>query len=433
MNVSVIDLIVIYSALYPIIPTYFVVPGIGSASVVVGFFLLLVIFIKNPKVKRMNSTGTERALILFSVCTIAISALHGAIQSAFWFFTSVVMAWAAYVQVVDERNKFNKVLDTIIVFSGILSTLAVVEAVTGFNPFLLMNNSGADIITVQRMGMTRAQSFTYQAITFGNYLTLTSALCIYRIVNCNNQKKKCLFKVLYGMMWLGAFTTLSRSVIGFFILCQILLGLALGLGKLILRILGILSILVIICFVNYQVLGKDSSILIKIFYLIMSVFDEKYVSGLSGVAFAEGNRLDLYSWVWDAIQGHLLIGFGPGATFSHDIVYGNAMYSTVVTKMSIEVEYLKCLYNYGIIGLISKVVFMFSVLVSSLKQGLKSRRTGNILSFEMAIGCAFLVYFVSFFTVMQDTESRVFYIMVFLLLAQRRNEIKLDSEHLEEV
>ena len=180
-------------------------------------------------------------------------------------------------------------------------------------------------------------------------------------------------------------------------------------------------------FIYFQVLGNDSSVLMNIVYLIMSVFDESYAVGLSGVAVAEGNRLDLYSWVWNAIQGHVLLGLGPGATFSHDITYGNIMYSSVVTKTSIEVEYLKCLFHYGFIGLLSKVAFMISILISTLKRGLSDRKVGNLLSFEMTIGCAFLTYFLSFFTVMQDTESRIFYIMVFLLLAKRRNNIELDS------
>ena len=292
---------------------------------------------------------------------------------------------------------------------------------------MFLNNSGADIIDVKRMGLTRAKSFTYQAITFANYLTLTSSLCVYRIVNCRDLHKKRIFKFFYIMMWLGTFATFSRSTILFFIVCQILLGLSLGLGKLLTKVFGIILLLFAAELIYFQVLRNDSSVLMNILFLIMSVFDDSYAVGLSGVATAEGNRLDLYPWVWDAIQGHLLFGLGPGATFSHDIMNGNIIYSSIVTKTSIEVEYLKCLFHYGFIGLISKVAFLMSILVSSLKRGLSDRKAGNLLSFEMTIGCTFLTYFLSFFTVMQDTESRIFYIMVFLLLAKRRNNIKLDS------
>ena len=337
------------------------------------------------------------------------------------------LGWAAFILVVDDECKFERILDTLIIVAGILSILAVIEAVSGYNPFLLLNNTGANIIDVQRMGLSRAKSFTYQAITFGNYLTLTSSLCVYRVVNCRDLHKKRIFKFFYIMMWLGTFATVSRSTILFFIVCQILLGLSLGFGKLLAKVFGVILLLVTGGFIYFQVLGNDSSVLMNIVYLIMSVFDESYAVGLSGVAVAEGNRLDLYSWVWNAIQGHVLLGLGPGATFSHDITYGNIMYSSVVTKTSIEVEYLKCLFHYGFIGLLSKVAFMISILISTLKRGLSDRKVGNLLSFEMTIGCAFLTYFLSFFTVMQDTESRIFYIMVFLLLAKRRNNIELDS------
>ena len=427
MSVSIFIILLLYSALYPVIPTYFMIPGIGSFASVLGMLLLVAVFTKKPYIKRTTNSTTERTLLIFSICTVLISLIHGAVLSAFWFFTSVIMGWAAFILVVDDECKFKRILDTLIIVSGILSILAVIEAVSGYNPFLLLNNTGANIIDVQRMGLSRAKSFTYQAITFGNYLTLTSSLCVYRIVNCRDLHKKRLFKFFYIMMWLGTFATVSRSTILFFIVCQILLGLSLGFGKLMAKVFGVILLLVAGGFIYFQVLGNDSSVLMNVFYLIMSVFDESYAVGLSGVAVAEGNRLDLYSWVWDAVQGHLLFGLGPGATFSHDITYGNIMYSSIVTKTSIEVEYLKCLFHYGFIGLISKVAFMISILVSSLKRGLSDRKAGNLLSFEMTIGCAFLTYFLSFFTVMQDTESRIFYIMVFLLLAKRRNNIELDS------
>lgn len=433
MKISNSKLLVLYCALFPIIPTYLTIPGIASVTNILGAVLLMVIMLTNQKVMRIPNRTTELSLLIFAICTILISFAHGAVISGFWFFVSVLLAWAVFARTICDHNKLFSCLDVLVYVSGILSVLAIIEVFTGFNPFLALNNSGADVVDVHRLGLTRAKSFTYQAITFGNYLTLTSSICVYRIVNCSTGRKKSAFKVIYVLMWLAVLSTISRSSILFFVTCQILLGLCMGQRKIFSKVFFVILIVAISFFVYINLVDDYKSPIMNLIYLMMSVFDDSYSANLSGVFIAEGNRLDLYSWVWDSIQGSRLFGMGPGAVFSHNITYGNSIYSSVYTKTSIEVEYLNWLFHYGIVGLITKVVFLFFILITCLKNGISGRKKGNFLNFEMALGCAFLAYFVSFFAVMQDTESRIFYILVFLLLAYRRNNIDYELEKIEEV
>lgn len=421
-----------YCILYPILPSYFIMPGIGAIAFILNLIVIGVIVCCNARMPGKLINKTEVTFFVFSVCMIFLNVYHGAVFSAFWFAVTMPVTFLTFAQHINTTQNLDKIIDGIIVAAAILSVLAIIETLTGFNIFMLLNNSGAAVLDIKRMGLFRAKSFTYQAITFGNYLLLVSVLCVYRIVNCDDAKRIKKFKRMYILLWMAVFCTISRSSIIFFVLCQILLGLALGFGKLIKKIVVVIACLVVVYIFYFKILGNDDSFIRTFTYMLLSVFDESYGAEISGVANAAGNRTDLYKWIWDATQGHRIMGMGPSSVFSHDITYGSALYSATITKTSIEVEYLKCLYHYGFVGLILKVIFMITLLVSCLKNGMRDKRTGQKkLSLELALGIGFLVYFLSFFTVMQDTESRTFYIMVFIFFAYQRINRRMQKEEIK--
>ena len=84
MSISIFSILLLYSALYPIIPTYLTIPGIGSVASVLGMLLLVAVFMKKPYIRRTTNSATERSLLVFSLCTVLISLIHGAVLSAFW-------------------------------------------------------------------------------------------------------------------------------------------------------------------------------------------------------------------------------------------------------------------------------------------------------------------------------------------------------------
>ena len=103
------------------------------------------------------------------------------------FMKYYVIIWLGFVIIkcLNTRKRFLRAVDLLIIGAVVASIIGIVESITGFNGFHLLNTMGAQI-TLQplRFGFRRIISFTYQTISFCNYCMFALGLIVYRISVC---------------------------------------------------------------------------------------------------------------------------------------------------------------------------------------------------------------------------------------------------------
>lgn len=140
-----------------------------------------------------------------------------------------------------------------------------------------------------------------------------------------------------------------------------------------------------------------------------------------------GDRKELLKWVWESIDNKW-IGMGGSAEFAYSLTERSGIYSYIRTKTSIENQYLNLLYHYGIIGLISMIWVYIQVFIKSIIQAVKnpSEWEGRI-SFPKMLVVILGTYYISFFGVHQIDEKRIFFCLIFLLIAYCNNKAYLTA------
>ena len=116
-----------------------------------------------------------------------------------------VIIWlgCAIIKCLNTRKRFIRAVDLLIIGAVVASIIGIMESITGFNGFHLLNTMGAQI-TLQplRFGFRRIISFTYQTISFCNYCMFALGLIVYRISVCSKENER---KQKYGIAYCHCF------------------------------------------------------------------------------------------------------------------------------------------------------------------------------------------------------------------------------------
>ena len=433
--ISRFSITLVFLVLYPILPTYFFVAGMSTVFILEVLYSIVMIGTAGGKISTLktNALTVEMGLFLFVFFTVLSDFMHSESMPAIRFLFSVPIIGMVIVNEVNTEEKFIKAIEAIISCACFVAVFGIVESVTGFNIFTLLNTANVTLAEQFRLGLLRAKSFTYQSNSFGNYLMMVSALCVYRINISKTRRDMKRWSYRYALICVSIIFTVSRGSIVLFLLCQIFLWAKLGLKNLVKKMVILLGAIFLVYFVSTVLMNKSTDLFSNFLYTILSVFDDSMVDNISGtstgVASAEGHRLLLYGWVWESIKNNLWFGKGSAATLNYKYYVGDMTYGYYETKTSIEVEILNCLFRYGIMCMIAKVFYYLSILRTAFSRN-NSGYGKKKLNFGMSCAISFAVYFISMFSVAQDTESRIFYVIVFLFLAYRKYEFCIESDEI---
>lgn len=422
-KINEFSFVVIFAALYPILPNYFSVGGIYIRNLLaIAIFFLFGLKIKIPKEK--NNLYVYVLIWIGGISCIQILHLdvkYALQQLIIWFLCLPVL-----ISTITTKKRFLKIIDVIICASTVVGIFGIIEETTHFNIFSLINLADYTLnYNAPRMGLLRIISFTSHAISYCVYCMFVLAIIFYRLT-LKGTKHKLFYVFSYFLICLNAFFTLSRSALLCIIASQLILLWKCGRKRFIKRIFLLLfgaSILI----AGASVVNKDIANAVQIaIYIIFALFNDNAADYLISIGFTNnangiGQRFDLYQWVWQAVKGNLLIGMGRTAAFAHNYVTaaGNRL-----TKESIEIEWLRTLYRYGILGLLSESIFFIKFLISSFKaQKSKMKNTweGN-LSFASMSFTVILLYIVVLFAVMQNEDAQMLYIMLILFTAYVKHD-----------
>ena len=315
-------------------------------------------------------------------------------------------------------------VDYMLYATGVISIFGIIEALTGFNVFSILNTSGVALnYNPPRFGRTRIISSSGHAIEYCSYCMMALALAFYRIVNMNKSNKRRCFILLYALIFANALLTLSRSALICLFICQVMLlytsGFTFFLKTMFKTFIGIL------------VIGTISSIFIPkvgqafqtIVYMFFAIFNENYkilISNSFGTdnLSAFGNRFDLFGWVLNDMKGHYLLGMGPNTKFNHAFTEYSGIYSWTTIKSSIEVNYLNILWNYGIVTLGLELLCAFRIILNELKRG--KNNVEKRLSFGKTCGILSICYMMIWLAIAQGTEYKMFITITALFFAYIR-------------
>lgn len=417
-HITLSNVILFFVLLYPIIPIYIEIGPLNFAhiiSIILALFFLLSIN------KEPIPIISSNILFWIHMMVYMVQALKDSniMKSLSYFIAPILICYILVVKI-KSSEMFLSVLDKLIIGGFILCIYGIVESITRVNILHLYANSDIEFYKEIRLGNLRVVSTFAHPIVYCNYLLLLSSVLLYRMTTELSKRKKKFFIITYIVLLINVVCTLSRSSLIAIAMLHIILGYKIGFFKVFKNVmpafvLGGFTIIVL------ELMGKD--ILINgqnIIYMFISLIDSSYAQKYSATfgrnSSGVGQRTLLYQWVYRAIQSHKIFGLGTDAAFSYQV-------NIYWTKTSIENQYLYELYQHGFVGLITMTLSYVGSVFYALNHYLKRKAAffENELSFNFVIAVTLIIYYVELFAVRQTSDSRLYYIIISMLIVYNRN------------
>ncbi len=428
---------ILFIALFPILPTYFEFLNIPMYKGLTIFFILyMIIWYKKVDVKAyagkvahvFKNINTLEWLILLSVGCKALSCLFNKeFVTAVWLVL-LIAAGMLLVLYLDSCEKFNLAIDIIVYVAAIVGIFGILECISHFNVFSLLNNTGIELnYNPLRFGILRIISFSSHTIHYCLYCMFVLGLIFYMIINQTRGKR---YIVVYFIVIINAILTLSRSALLCLFASQIMLVYLSDKKNFWKKIKKIIQVLLLVIVPICVFIPSVRNAMLSFVGMFLVVVNEKYSSLISSSYGNDnmrgiGNRLDLYAWVLEEIKGHVFWGVGPWKAFEHLYYVEVDGVSVPIIKYGIEVNYLSTLYHYGFVALVLEVISYIYIIVCGFKEQKKLMKQERKLAFSFVVAILTLSYMVSWFAVGQGTEWNIYILIVCLYLSYRRLTVKL--------
>ena len=263
------DILLWFTVLYIIVFTKITIAGFGLLDIVILILWGVAIYINRFRLSFCKN------YIFFAYIAITLFGyfFHGNTGTGFFKALELVVVLLMIPRLVDTENKYWRLIDAIIFVGGILAVLGLIETITGINIFEIIGGVDENTASnIYRFGLRRSQGFCNNFINYGAFLGMMSCLAIYRISNQSKTKK---FKtiIIYVLLLMNMLSTLSRGVILFFGIIQLILWWKAGVLKRIDRVFKILGAIVLIGAI-LQLLGVPVIDAINnLYYMIAVIFD----------------------------------------------------------------------------------------------------------------------------------------------------------------
>lgn len=421
-KIKYINIAYLFVILFPIMPSYFEIGGVA----VINLLCVLIILskISTGVHKTIKFDSIDKIFIFFWLLWETIVCfLHGSFTDAIiiLLYIFAVIAVAGSIKTLDQ---FNRVIDYMLYTAGVISIFGLIESVTGFNIFSILNTSGTALnYNPPRFGLTRIISSSGHTIEYCSYCMMCLALAFYRIVNLKKSRKRNTFLLVYALIFSNALLTLSRSALICLMICQVLLLYASGFSNFLKTMLKVLIGIVIATSIISVVVPEVEKAIQEIVFMFLAIFSDNYKT-LIASSFgndnlsAFGNRFDLFGWVWNDMKGHYLLGIGPDKGFNHAFTEYSGGYSWTTVKNSIEVNYLNILWKYGIITLGLELACAVKIVIHEMK--MKKNNTEGKLSFGKTCGIVSICYLAIWLAIAQGTEYKMFIMITALFFVYIR-------------
>lgn len=394
-RIEIEDLIFLLLVFYPILP---VNKDIGplSLSNINAMLIVGLYFLANRsvvKVFRYNSLHWLYLIVYALFCLFTASAMNGIAWLFSTLFVSVVI-----ISIIRDENGIQRCINCLAIGSFLVSVVGIIETVT--STYLIQGELFAQWSDRMRYGLLRCSGPFGHPINLAFFQAVVALILFHQLKTKQlTQRQKGRYVFVYLLAIVSMMCTVSRLPICFFFAAQSIYILQMG-GKKALRyflvaVLSLIGVLFIaeVCGINAFAFVFDLYASLLKFVGISSQIDYSSVKGF-------GNRMDLYSWVVDAVGGNWLFGKGVKATFAYKM-------SSWLTKTSIEVHYLYIYFKCGVIGVFFLVAGYLSTLLFLRKSKKRLRKDEYKKSFIRILNIIFPLYYICLFGVQETDTTRV--------------------------
>ena len=428
MRLKFENILLAFIFIYPITPWYITFGPLNLVNIVSMIFIAFWIVGSNMRIANFSRTNAFFwiYLLVYSVQALIDTSLVKAIA---YIIAQLTVCLIVYTEM-RKRKIFVEALHMLVYAAGILSVIGLVEEVTRTNIFHTISRlPSSSFYTEIRLGIYRIETSFSHPIVYCAYLCFIAGLLNYLINNEIEKKRRRIFRIIYILVIINALLTMSRSTLFVLLLEQMILGYMTGGIKFSKKILLALAFLIFILVIS-SALGLSYISKIKdIWYMFLAIFNDNY-SSMYSTSFGMnesgiGNRLELFTWVADAVKGHELFGMGTSANFAYSVkaVESTWNYSYTWTKTSIENEYLYNYFIHGLVGILTFVLNICGVIIYAIKTNKISKPyTANIegivenkMTFPKVMTILLIGYGISLFSVRSSDNVRMFNILICIL------------------
>ena len=425
---SVFRYLQIFTIVYLFVPSYFYVGGMSFRSLFLLFSFIVLLFLSRfqfPIIVKGRNNGNVVWIYIWALLLTCIALRYQHLYSVITWSVPWMLILPYYVKYVNTKERFVDILDPVISMSFVISIFAIVEGFTHFNIFELLNTSGYISDAGDRLGFLRVNSFTLQPIIYSLFCLFIECLIFY-LLSLSVCRRKKFYKVTYVTVFASAVLTFSRSSIILMIISQFVLLWLCGYKVFVKRaleliVLGVLAITIISALFPkvYEMLNSAS-------ILVLAVFSDSYAQQLKALGYdwdptGVADRFELWGAIFDYMKGHFLLGYGPSAGLKG--LYRVNYLGNNFEKHSIEVQFLKQLFRYGIIAAVIEEIRNIAQIKYAINNWKKKAVWENKLGFNLLCAILLIVYFLALITVDETDKERIYMIVVILLLAYNRNKL----------
>lgn len=380
--------------LYPILPVNYYIGSLSYSNLCSMMIIIIYLLgIKNKKIINIFKFNFFFWLYLV-VYAIFVFCTTNYLVGVAWIFSTILVS-LVLIDIIRTEEQFFKIINMIICSSVILSIIGIFEA---FTHIYLIQGNLLEVSENMRYGILRATGPFGICINYGLYQAISAIIIFYKKTdNRLKCKKSKLLNVAYVLVIFSVFLSVSRLAMCLFIAVQAILYLQLGLKKALrnfcIGIIIIAILIIILDTIGFSIFDLINDFTVS-FYELIGINVEYKTS--KTIDF--GNRIDLYEWVINDMNGKTLLGKGLEAGFMHKI-------ADWCTKTSIEVHYLNVFYHCGYVGL----MFLILSYANTIKYFFKNRNIDKEKnSFIKVLLTIFVIYYICLFGI-QETDLTRFY------------------------
>ena len=268
------------------------------------------------------------------------------------------------ISYVDSKTKLDRAINSIILGGFVLGLFGLAEEFFKTNFFqMFANGEDASFYYEIRYGLLRIMTTFGQPISYGIYQCFILGLLFYKFEK--QRRMSLLLFIVYLISILNIVFTVSRLPIIIMITLHIIFIYKHFYKNKDLVTVVLIAITFFGVLLVSQIQFNFMDDLISTFKSLLNQDSIDTTSGVIGI----GNRIDLYYWVGQSMNGNWLFGNG-NKQFSYEV------YSWF-TKTSIENQYLNILFTNGITGLVLLVLSYFEILSYLLFAIKKDSKTRN--------------------------------------------------------
>lgn len=409
----------IFIFFYSILPDYFRIASIPVYSLFIIFILFYYFFFNKINVDFFKDA--MYAIALFTITRFVGMIIHAETITLIRFFIEQFIFILVISALIYKHHNYENVAKAMVIFSGIVCMLGLVEYFTGFNVFSLIENYSYGTQTLgsipyYRLGSIRIEQSFNHAISYSAFLLINIFVNFY-VIEISKRK---IYKFTLVLLFINLFLTKTRSVILILIFGLIILFFFDKKLKKKFNLKFYLFMFPLIIFVIILIISNEkiNKIFIQYFYMLAAIFNDEYIGTIKGIDDPTVYRMGLFKEVLNVLKGNYLFGIGLSRTDIIKIPFYNLQHDVYIYNNSIDNTFLREFSKYGFVGVFGYVAFYIFFFIKSVVGYFKNKE----IKFYKYFSIITLLYMMVLFTFPQMYEYRVYYILICIFICIQKNE-----------